>query len=537
MDTGASACFVSQEWIKQQRFTTFRVAKPIRLALADGEEVARLTHAADITVKHGNHISTVLCYVTNIGKYDVILGMNWLDYHHPVLGFGSSRTMTFDHKDCKVNCLKDGLQETVYEDRPPESSSRKATAGNTTAGDVKIAMISAEAASLAAVKDPDSIVWLEPHHFDKVKQPKDPCTDDCDLSAFKEQVAGLASVTQEDFEHYMAKMERPSMSQDEIRKLVPSYILDKFPDLFSPQLANVLPPRRPGVDHTIDIELGSGIPKPHIYGLTREETMAVKAYIDEMIGKGFIRPSTSPYASPVLVVKKPSGGLRICVDYRGLNAVTRKNRNAPPAIKETLARMAKVQVMTLVDVIAAFNSVRIKEGHEEKTAFLTRYGLYEYLVMPFGLCNAPGTFQTFINDTLRDHLDVICTAYLDDVLIYSDNEGKHEDHVLTVLGKISKAGMFLDASKCSFSTKRVRYLGLILTTDGLEMDPKKVATVLDWQTPRTVKDVQAFLGFANFYRRFIKGFSSLAKPLTELTKVDGKKAFPLALDSKAVKSF
>ncbi|KAF7572881.1 hypothetical protein PtrM4_077860 [Pyrenophora tritici-repentis] len=270
---------------------------------------------------------------------------------------------------------------------------------------------------------------------------------------------------------------------------------------------------------------------------SEEETQATKAYIDEMLGKGFIRPSTSPYASPVLVVKKTRGGLRICVDYRGLNAVTRKNRNAPPAIKETLARMAKVQIMTLVDVIAAFNSVRIKHGDEEKTAFLIRYGLYEYLVMPFGLCNAPGTFQTFINETLHDHLNVICTAYLDDVLIYSDDESKHEQHVLTVLGKISKAGMFLDAKKCSFSTKRVRYLGLILTTDSLEMDSKKIATVLEWQIPRSIKDVQAFLGFANFYRRFIKGFSYLTKSLTELTKADGKKAFPLTLDSPAVRSF
>lgn len=118
----------------------------------------------------------------------------------------------------------------------------------------------------------------------------------------------------------------------------------------------------------------------------------MKAYINEMIGKGFIRPSTSPYASPMLVVKKPSSSLRICVDYYGLNSVTRKNRNAPPAIKETLARMAKVQIMTLVDVIAAFNSVRVKDGHKEKTAFLTRYSLYKYLVMPFSLCNAPRTF-------------------------------------------------------------------------------------------------------------------------------------------------
>jgi hypothetical protein len=173
-----------------------------------------------------------------------------------------------------------------------------------------------------------------------------------------------------------------------------------------------------------------------VYGLTCQETEAVKTHIDKMMGKGFIKPRTSLFASPVLVVKKPGGGLRICVDYRQLNSITKKNRNAPPAIKETLARMAKVKVMTLINVIAAFNTVRIGPGDKEKTAFQTRYGLYEYLVMPFGLCNAPGTFQTFINETLHDYLDVFCTAYLDDILIYSENKEEHEEHVLKVLQKL-----------------------------------------------------------------------------------------------------
>ncbi|KAI1667230.1 gag-polyprotein aspartyl protease [Pyrenophora tritici-repentis] len=237
VDTGASACFVNTRWINQHRYITYPVTRPIRLALADGEEVAKLTHAADILVRHGNHVSTVLCYVTNLGKYNVILGMNWLDQHQPVLGFRSSRSMTFDHKDCKVNCLKDGVQDTVYEDRAPESASRGMSAG-------KVSMVSAKAACLLAAQDPQSVVWLEPHHFDKIDQPKDPCTDDCDLSAFRDHVAGLASVTQEDFEHYMSKMERPPLSDDEIRQLVPAYILDRFPDLFSPRLANVDPALR-----------------------------------------------------------------------------------------------------------------------------------------------------------------------------------------------------------------------------------------------------------------------------------------------------
>jgi hypothetical protein len=371
VDTGASACFINRAWATRHAQAIYKVDKPIRLSLADGGEVDQLTQATDVQVKHGNHISTVVCYVTNIGKYDIILGMNWLDRHQPILGFSKSRSMTFDHKDCKINCLKDGLQDTVYHDRAPESATRTTTV----TGD--ISMVSAQVACKMAAADPESVIWLQPSDFDKVGKPEDPEHGDCDVNTFKAfmagmSTAGLASITQTDFEQYMSKMERPPMSQDEIKKLVPDYILKKFPDLFSPQLANVLPPWRPGVDHAIDLNPESGIPKPHIYGCTRIEAEAVKTYIEEMIGKGFIRPSTSPFASPVLVVKKPGGGLRICVDYRGLNAVTRKNRNAPPAIKETLTRMAKVQIMTLVDVIAAFNSVRIQDGHEQKTAFLTR---------------------------------------------------------------------------------------------------------------------------------------------------------------------
>lgn len=199
--------------------------------------------------------------------------------------------------------------------------------------------------------------------------------------------------------------------------------------------------------------------------------------------------------------------------------------------------MAKVQLMSIVDVVAAFNTVRIQDGHEERTAFMTRYGLYEYVVMPFGLCNAPGTFQSFINEVLHEHLDRTCTAYLDDVLIYSDNPDEHEDHVIEILLKLEKASLTLDPTKCQFKVRRVKYLGLILTTEGIEMDPQKVATVVNWPLPKNVKDVQAFLGFANFYRRFIKGFSRIAKALTALTTLEGRKEFPLPPGHAALLAF
>ena len=250
--------------------------------------------------------------------------------------------------------------------------------------------------------------------------------------------------------------------------------------------------------------------------MSEQEMEAVKKYIDEHLGKDFIRPSSSSAAAPVLLVRKPGGGLRFCVDYRALNSITIKNRYPIPF--ETLGKLSQAKKFTKLDVISAFNRMRIKEGHEWLTAFNTRYGQFEYLVMPFGLCNAPGTFQSFINDTVREYLDIFCTAYLDDVLIYSGNEEEHSGQVLKVLKRLQERGLQVDIDKCEFSVTEVKYLGLIVTPDGIKMDPEKIEAVLKWATPESVKDVQAFLGFANFYRRFISRFSQRTRSLTELTK-------------------
>jgi hypothetical protein len=206
------------------------------------------------------------------------------------------------------------------------------------------------------------------------------------------------------------------------------------------------------------------------------------------------------------------------VDYRGLNEGTIKNRYPLPLLHETLLRLQKAQYFTKLDIRGAYNLVRMAEGEEWKTAFRTRYGLFESLVMPFGLTNAPASFQHFINDVLRPYLDVFVTAYLDDILIYSDNLNDHRNHVLKVLEALSKAGLHLKPEKCECHQQEVKYLGFIISTSGTKMDPAKVATIQEWPEPRNVKDVQSFLGFANFYRRFIKGYSAIVAPMTLLTR-------------------
>ncbi|KAJ1578183.1 hypothetical protein NDA12_006979 [Ustilago hordei] len=220
----------------------------------------------------------------------------------------------------------------------------------------------------------------------------------------------------------------------------------------------------------------------------------------------------------VLFVPKKDGGLRLCVDYRGLNKITVKNRAPLPLIEEQLFLLRKARIYTKLDLKAAYNLIRIAKGDEWKTAFGTQLGLYEYLVMPFGLANAPAHFQSFINDIFQDIIGVYVVVYLDDFLIFSDTEEVHVKHVTEVLTCLRSNRLFAKLSKCEFHTKTVEFLGYIIKPMGIEMDPEKVRTVKEWPMPESIHDIQRFLGFANFYRRFIAHFAHIAKPLTSLVK-------------------
>jgi transposase InsO family protein len=299
----------------------------------------------------------------------------------------------------------------------------------------------------------------------------------------------------------------------------------EFLSLFDPKVANQLPPHREGIDHEIRLQQGPDGKEIEpsygpLYNMSREELLVLRRTLTELLDKNFIRVSQSPAASPVLFVRKPGGGLRFCVDYRALNRITCKDRYPLPLFTETLRAICKARWFTKLDVTAAFHRIRVLKGDEWKTAFRTRYGLYEWQVMPFGLTGAPGTFQRYVNWILRQYLDEFVSAYIDDILIFTD--GSLEDHrakVKLVLARLQEAGLQLDIDKCEFEVQTVKYLGFIITAGkGIQMDPAKVEAIASWEAPTSVKAIRSFLGFANFYRRFIKGFSDLARPLTQLTK-------------------
>ena len=290
-----------------------------------------------------------------------------------------------------------------------------------------------------------------------------------------------------------------------------------YADVFDKVKAGTLPHHRP-YDCPIDLQPGTEAPWGPIYNLSPTELEVLRAYIEENLANGFIRHSKSPAGAPIFFVKKKDGSLRLVVDYRGLNKVTIRNRYALPLISSLLERVNGAKFFTKIDLRGAYNLVRIRPGDEWKTAFRTRYGHFEYTVMPFGLTNAPAVFQHMANDIFRDLLDICLIIYLDDLLIYSKTQEEHDSHVLLVLKRLRENGLYAKLEKCSFDCKQVEFLGYVISSKGISMDPAKVKAVLEWQTPRSLRDVQCFLGFANFYRKFIQDYSKIILPLTQLTK-------------------
>ena len=311
-----------------------------------------------------------------------------------------------------------------------------------------------------------------------------------------------------------------------------------FVDVASDPGEQGLPPTS-RAEHAIELLPGKTAPFGPLYPLSGRELEALRIYLNDALEKGWIQKSESSAGAPILFVPKKDGTLRLCVDYRGLNKVTIKNRYPLPLINEILDRLSGAIVFTKLDLRDAYHRLPIKPSDRWKTAFRTRYGQFEYLVMPFGLTNAPATFQSYINGALHGLVDVSCIVYMDDILIYSGNCEEHELHVKAVLQRLREYGLFIKLSKCLFHVNEVEFLGFIVGTQGIAMDQARVQAVQEWPTPNTHHDIQVFLGFTNFYRGFIRDYSKITAPITELLKgmQNGRKTGPLDWTVKATRAF
>jgi hypothetical protein len=248
----------------------------------------------------------------------------------------------------------------------------------------------------------------------------------------------------------------------------------------------------------------------------------LKIQLQGLLDKGYIHPSISPWGCSALFVEKKDKELRLCVDYRPLNAVTIKNKYPLPCIDILFDQLAGAQVFSKIDLHSGYHQIKICVKDIPKTTFTTRYGLFEYLVMSFGLTNAPANFMYLMNSVFMPELDKFAVVFIDDILIYLRSMEEHEEHLQIVLQQLRDHQLYVKFSKCEFLIKEVSFLGHVVSPEGIAVDPSKIKEVLEWKPPTMVSEVRSFLVLSGYYHRFIPNFFKITKPITELLKKGNK---------------
>ncbi|GKE60747.1 putative reverse transcriptase domain-containing protein, partial [Tanacetum coccineum] len=292
--------------------------------------------------------------------------------------------------------------------------------------------------------------------------------------------------------------------------------LDDFPEVFPEDLPGLPPARQ--VEFQIDLVLGVPPVARAPYRFAPSEMQELSAQLQELADKGFIRPSSSPWGASVMFVKKKDGSFRMCIDNRELNKLTMKNCYPLSRIDDLFDQFQGSSVYSKIDLRSGYQQLRVREEDILKTAFRTRYGHYEFQVMPFDLTNAPTVFMDLMNRVCKPYLDKFVIVFIDDILIYSKSKEEPEEHLKLILELLKKEELYAKFSKCDFWLPKVQFLGHVIDSEGVHVDPAKIESIKDLASPKTPKEIRQFLGLAGYYRRFIEGFSKISRPMTKLTQ-------------------
>ncbi|KAF4609745.1 hypothetical protein D9613_011971 [Agrocybe pediades] len=488
LDSGATGLFLDTGFVKYHNLNTRKLPRAIPVYNVDGtlNKSGSIYEEVDLIMMYKNHTEKTTFAVCDLGDKSAIIGHTWLYLHNPDVNW---QTGDIQFTRCPSGCQMEVKRARRKRQKIAAIQRRQLPQFDDEGDDY-------------SEESPDSEIESEDRIFISYLHPQ------------KQFINATSTMSQKLAEesHQQADSKKKSFEE-----AVPKHY-HQFKSVFSKESFDRLPDRKPW-DHAIELKPGSEPYRCKIYPLSPNEQKELDAFLEENLKSGRIRPSKSPMASPVFFVKKKDGSLRLVQDYRKLNEMTIKNSYPLPLISDIITKLSKAKYFTKLDVRWGFNNVRIKQGDEWKAAFRTNRGLFEPLVMFFGLTNSPATFQTMMNDIFIELIDGnMVIVYMDDILIFTETLEHHREVVKQVLQILEQNQLYLKAEKCEFEKERIEYLGLIISQGRIEMDSVKVEGVSKWPEPENVKDVQSFLGFVNFYRRFIEDFADIAKPLHELTK-------------------
>ena len=475
VDSGASGNFISSGFVKQHSLPMhpLRSDQASRVTLADGSQQSAMGVLKGVELHLQSYSTSLELVAIPLSGYDVILGMPWLEDANPIIDWRE-----------KTIQVRQGEQ---LHSISSESSVHL------------LSHVELDRAIRRKQIDSVQVVWVREIAADSTES----------VAALNQSSpAGSIPIKAEEQNN-----EKEPAEWTEARR----QLLHEYRDVFPTDLPAGLPPTR-SVDHRIELKPGSAPTNRPTHRMSPTEQDEVKKQIDQLAESGFIRPSKSPFGAPLLLVKKKDGTMRMCIDYRALNDITIKNSYPLPRIDELFDRLQGAKIFTKIDLRNGYHQIRIYSADVEKTAFRSRYGHFEFLVLPFGLTNAPATFMQLMHDIFRPLLDRSVLVFIDDILVYSNNIEDHLRHVREVLELLRKNQLYAKASKCELFKSRVEFLGHVIDDSGLHMMEDKVDAILKWPPLKSVSEVQSFIGLVGYYRKFIRMFSEIAAPLTQLTQ-------------------
>lgn len=549
IDTGAQDSFIDYRYVRKKKLPSRDLKNPIRVHNADGtaNQQGTINKCVVLEIEAGGHRHLLRLLVTSLGKEAIILGLPWLQRVNAEIDFNQG---TLQINPDKVNLT---LVERLRNKWFPEQDKFTGRTLHTVRTEEELKQESTNP------KQDSIYAELPPPYRETEEQEQDL------VLAYLSKSKGYSTewhgdlpkpgsaLTTENLEDGEG-MQRPrrgptigrihfaphgtrfnysmnlwirakinpamAMAQqahDSAPREVPTPY-QEYASVFEKKAAERFPSSRPW-DHAIDLK-PDFIPKDFKpYRLSPQEQKVADEFIDENLKKGYIRESKSPMASPLFFVGKKDGSLRPCQDYRYLNEGTVKNAYPLPLVSELVDKLQGAKIFSKLDLRSGYNNVRIKDGDQWKAAFKTHRGLFEPMVMFFGLCNSPATFQAMMNALFKDMIDEgWLVIYMDDILIFSKDKKEHEERTRRVLERLQDNDLYLKLDKCIFDAPEVEYLGMIIRENQVAMDPVKLKGIQDWTEPKDVKGVRSFLGFGNFYRRFIDHFAEIARPLHDLTR-------------------